>query len=103
MPISNIVCACVCVCMCVCVCVRVCICVCISVYLCVYLYRFTQSVQDLHVNPLTMALSNTCQIAFHGVLLPSSEDLEYQKSFLPQLKVYKLKTKEGVVERVRFQ
>ncbi|KAL5479990.1 hypothetical protein EMCRGX_G023603 [Ephydatia muelleri] len=62
---------------------------------------FTQSVLDLHVNPLTMALSNTCRIAFHGVLLHSSEDLEYQKSFLPQLKVYKLKTKEGVVERIQ--
>ncbi|KAL5479963.1 hypothetical protein EMCRGX_G023569 [Ephydatia muelleri] len=47
------------------------------------------------------AFSNTCRIAFHGVLLPSSEDLEYQKSFLPQLKVYKLKTKEGVVERIQ--
>eukprot|EP00731_Ephydatia_muelleri_P025051 Em0017g134a len=44
---------------------------------------------------------NTCRIAFHGVLLHSSEDLEYQKSFLPQLKVYKLKTKEGVVERIQ--
>ncbi|KAL5479959.1 hypothetical protein EMCRGX_G023565 [Ephydatia muelleri] len=47
-----------------------------------------------------MALSNTCRIAFHGVL-HSSEDLEYQKSFLPHLKVYKLKTKEGVVERIQ--
>eukprot|EP00731_Ephydatia_muelleri_P025075 Em0017g158a len=43
---------------------------------------------------------NTCRIAFHGVL-HSSEDLEYQKSFLPHLKVYKLKTKEGVVERIQ--
>ena len=88
----------------VCVCVDV-LCVCLCVLVCVFVCacRFTQSVQDLHVNPLTMALSNTCRIAFHGVLLHSSEDLEYQKSFLPHLKVYKLKTKEGVVERVRFQ
>ena len=47
------------------------------------------------------AFSNMCRIAFHGVLLHSSEDVEYQKSFLPQLKVYKLKTKEGVVERMQ--
>lgn len=47
------------------------------------------------------AFSNTCRIAFHGILLHASEDTEYQKSFLPQLKVYKLKTKEGVVERMQ--
>ena len=47
-----------------------------------------------------MALSNACRIAFHGILLHASEDPEYQSSILPQLKVFKLKAKEGVVERV---
>ncbi|XP_063283452.1 selenocysteine-specific elongation factor [Pelobates fuscus] len=43
--------------------------------------------------------SNTCRLAFHGVLLEGVEDKAYAESFLPKLKVFKLKHKEGQVER----
>lgn len=45
--------------------------------------------------------ANTCRLAFHGVLLQGMEDKNYTETFLPKLKVYKLKHKEGQVERVR--
>ncbi|XP_019360491.1 PREDICTED: selenocysteine-specific elongation factor isoform X1 [Gavialis gangeticus] len=44
--------------------------------------------------------ANTCRLAFHGVLLQGLEDKNYTETFLPKLKVYKLKHKEGQVERV---
>ncbi|KAH0630162.1 hypothetical protein JD844_012847 [Phrynosoma platyrhinos] len=44
--------------------------------------------------------TNTCRLAFHGVLLQGMEDKNYMESFLPKLKVYKLKHKEGQVERI---
>ncbi|KAK2502272.1 hypothetical protein MC885_019860 [Smutsia gigantea] len=44
--------------------------------------------------------TNTCRLAFHGVLLHGLEDKSYTESFLPRLKVYKLKHKQGLVERV---
>lgn len=44
--------------------------------------------------------ANTCRLAFHGVLLQGMEDKNYAETFLPKLKVYKLKHKEGQVERV---
>lgn len=44
--------------------------------------------------------TNTCRLAFHGVLLQGLEDKNYIESFLPALKVYKLKHKHGLVERV---
>lgn len=44
--------------------------------------------------------ANTCRLAFHGVLLQGMEDKNYTETFLPNLKVYKLKHKEGQVERV---
>ncbi|KAM8930297.1 selenocysteine-specific elongation factor [Pelodytes ibericus] len=44
--------------------------------------------------------SNTCRLAFHGVLLQGVEDKAYSDNFLPKLKVFKLKHKEGQVERV---
>ncbi|XP_073087220.1 selenocysteine-specific elongation factor isoform X4 [Manis javanica] len=44
--------------------------------------------------------ANTCRLAFHGVLLHGLEDKNYTESFLPRLKVYKLKHKQGLVERV---
>uniref|UniRef100_A0A2R8M3M4 Selenocysteine-specific elongation factor n=2 Tax=Callitrichinae TaxID=9480 RepID=A0A2R8M3M4_CALJA len=43
--------------------------------------------------------SNTCRLAFHGILLHGLEDRNYADSFLPRLKVYKLKHKHGLVER----
>jgi hypothetical protein len=44
--------------------------------------------------------TNTCRLAFHGILLHGLEDKNYTESFLPTLKVYKLKHKHGLVERV---
>uniref|UniRef100_A0A3Q2I5D5 Eukaryotic elongation factor, selenocysteine-tRNA specific n=1 Tax=Equus caballus TaxID=9796 RepID=A0A3Q2I5D5_HORSE len=44
--------------------------------------------------------ANTCRLAFHGVLLHGLEDRNYAESSLPQLRVYKLKQKHGLVERV---
>ncbi|XP_059017888.1 selenocysteine-specific elongation factor isoform X2 [Mustela lutreola] len=44
--------------------------------------------------------ANMCRLAFHGVLLHGLEDKDYAESFLPRLKVYKLKHKHGFVERV---
>ncbi|XP_075039726.1 selenocysteine-specific elongation factor isoform X2 [Mixophyes fleayi] len=44
--------------------------------------------------------SNTCRLAFHGVLLEGMEDKNYSETFLPKLKVFKMKHKEGQVERV---
>ncbi|XP_045760173.1 selenocysteine-specific elongation factor isoform X1 [Mirounga angustirostris] len=44
--------------------------------------------------------ANMCRLAFHGVLLHGLEDKDYAESFLPRLKVYKLKHKHGLVERV---
>lgn len=44
--------------------------------------------------------SNTCRLAFHGVLLEGVEDKNYAETFLPKLKVFKMKHKEGQVERV---
>lgn len=43
---------------------------------------------------------NVCRIAFHGQLLVPVMDKNYTETFLPQLKVYKTKTREGVVERM---
>lgn len=45
--------------------------------------------------------ASTCRLAFHGVLLRGLEDRDYAVSFLPSLRVYKLKCKQGLVERVR--
>ncbi|KAF4799398.1 Selenocysteine-specific elongation factor [Turdus rufiventris] len=45
--------------------------------------------------------ANTCRLAFHGVLLQGMEDKNYTETFLPKLKVYKQKHKEGQVERVK--
>ncbi len=43
--------------------------------------------------------SNVCRLAFHGVMLEAISDVKYQETILPQVKVYKDKQKEGVVER----
>lgn len=44
--------------------------------------------------------ANMCRLAFHGVLLHGLEDKNYAESLLPRLRVYKLKHKHGLVERV---
>uniref|UniRef100_G1TBT2 Selenocysteine-specific elongation factor n=1 Tax=Oryctolagus cuniculus TaxID=9986 RepID=G1TBT2_RABIT len=43
--------------------------------------------------------ANTCRLAFHGTLLHGLEAKDYAESFLPTLKVFKLKHKHGLVER----
>ena len=43
---------------------------------------------------------NTCRLAFHGKLLEVSKDKDYPQTFLPNLKIFKMKRKEGVVERM---
>ncbi|XP_065844558.1 selenocysteine-specific elongation factor-like [Oscarella lobularis] len=45
--------------------------------------------------------SNSCRIAFYGRLLRSFVDRANMASVLPQLKVYKMKQKEGIVERMQ--
>ncbi|KAM5304489.1 selenocysteine-specific elongation factor isoform 4-T4 [Glossophaga mutica] len=44
--------------------------------------------------------ANMCRLAFHGILLHGLEDKNYAESLLPRLRVYKLKHKHGLVERV---
>lgn len=43
---------------------------------------------------------NTCRLAFHGKPVEVLKDKDYHKTFLPQLKIFKTKSKEGVVERM---
>lgn len=43
---------------------------------------------------------NVCRIAFHGRLLVPVTDKNFAETFLPELKIYKTKTREGVVERM---
>lgn len=45
--------------------------------------------------------ANACRLAFHGCLLQGFEDKGYGETALPRLHIYKLKHKEGQVERVR--
>lgn len=45
--------------------------------------------------------ANACRLAFHGRLLRGLEDKAYAETSLPRLHIYKLKHKEGQVERVR--
>lgn len=44
--------------------------------------------------------TNTCRLAFYGHVVQTIEDANYQLNFIPQLKIYKLKSRTGVVERV---
>lgn len=43
--------------------------------------------------------ANMCRLAFHGVMLEAISDPKYTQTVLPRLKVYKNKSREGVVER----
>ena len=43
---------------------------------------------------------NTCRLAFHGNLLEVTKDKDYHQTFLPNLKIFKMKSKEGIVERM---
>eukprot|EP00794_Sanderia_malayensis_P014234 gene14234-15719_t len=42
---------------------------------------------------------NTCRLAFHARILEIAKDKEYSKTFLPLLKIFKTKSKEGILER----
>ncbi|XP_072179374.1 selenocysteine-specific elongation factor-like [Diadema setosum] len=44
--------------------------------------------------------ANTCRLAFHGKLLHAMTDKNYAETVLPKLKIYKLKSKGGVVDRM---
>lgn len=46
--------------------------------------------------------ANACRLAFHGRLLHGLEDKGYAEAALPRLHIYKMKHKEGQVERVSF-
>ena len=43
---------------------------------------------------------NICRLAFDGTLIHSFQDKNYQSTELPFLKIYKVKQKHGVVERL---
>ncbi|CAM5999690.1 unnamed protein product [Sphagnum balticum] len=44
--------------------------------------------------------ANVCRLAFHGNILESFSDKSYMDKDLPNLKIYKIKEKEGIVDRV---
>lgn len=44
--------------------------------------------------------ANVCRIAFHGQMLEAITDIKYRETVLPKLKVFKNKSREGLVERV---
>lgn len=46
------------------------------------------------------AFSNRCRIAFHGTLIESFIKKDYETSSLPQLRIFKQKRREGLVDRV---
>jgi selenocysteine-specific elongation factor len=48
----------------------------------------------------TDAFSNKCRIAFHGNLLEQFGTRDYESSILPTIRVFKLKRREGIVDRV---
>ncbi|XP_065903267.1 selenocysteine-specific elongation factor-like isoform X2 [Dysidea avara] len=48
----------------------------------------------------TDAFAHMCRLVFYGKLLVSITDKQYNDTFLPRLKIFKHKAKEGVVERL---
>lgn len=46
------------------------------------------------------AFSNRCRIAFHGCLVETFAQRDYESKILPQLRIFKLKKREGLVDRV---
>ena len=53
----------------------------------------------LHTS-LTWAHSRICCIVFHGALIHAIMERDYAASVLPSLRVFKLKSREGIVERI---
>lgn len=47
------------------------------------------------------AFSNKCRIAFHGNLVERFTTKDYESSVLPKIRIFKLKRREGLVDRVR--
>jgi len=47
--------------------------------------------------------TSACRIAFHGKILVPMTDTKYKETILPKVKVFKVKTKEGQVERATDQ
>ena len=43
---------------------------------------------------------NACRLAFSGRLIDCSQDKQYQTTFLPSIKIFKQKSKEGSLDRV---
>ena len=46
------------------------------------------------------AFRNKCRIAFHGYLVEHFAKKDYECSILPQIRIFKKKRREGLVERV---
>ena len=46
------------------------------------------------------AFSNKCRIAFHGSLVERFTSKDYESSVLPRIRIFKLKRREGLVDRV---
>ena len=46
------------------------------------------------------AFANTCRIAFHGKLIHSITEKDFETTVLPNIKVFKRKSREGLVDRV---
>lgn len=46
------------------------------------------------------ALSNKCRIAFHGNLVEQFTSKDYESAILPRIQIFKLKRREGLVDRV---
>lgn len=44
--------------------------------------------------------ANLCRIAFHGIVMEVLVDKDYQETVLPKLKLFKTKSREGIVERM---
>ena len=46
------------------------------------------------------AFANTCRIAFHGKLVHAITERDFETTVLPNIKIFKSKSREGVVDRV---
>lgn len=46
---------------------------------------------------------NSCRLAFHGRLCAVTGDADYKQNFLPNLKIFKIKTRTGVVDRLHTE
>lgn len=46
------------------------------------------------------AFSNKCRIAFHGNLVENFAQKDYHSSILPRIRIFKVKRREGLVDRV---